>query len=84
MCCCVGGVWAWDAWLPATARLAAGVFAVATDLAFRVVPRRRMVRHDHWQCDGETGVGYLTTNVSNNTAKLIRPSSSARTYPAIL
>ena len=75
VCCCVGGVWTWDAWLPATARLAAGVFAVAADLPFRVVPRRRMVHHDHSQCDGETEVGYLTTNDSSGGEEDIIPES---------
>ena len=57
-CCSVGGVCAWDAWLPATARLAVGVFAVTTNLPFWVVPRR-MFRHDHCQGDGEAGAGNL-------------------------
>ena len=63
VCCSVGGVCAWDAWLPATAPLAAGVFAVAADLPFRAVPRR-MFRHDHCQYIGETDVAYLTINGS--------------------
>ena len=38
-CWSVGDVCAWDAWLLATARLAAGVFVVAVDLLFQVAPR---------------------------------------------
>ena len=75
----------WDAWLPVTARLAAGVFVVAADFTVQV-ESGHMFRHGHCHGNGETDVENVTTNGSrveirrDDNAKLIRrPSSAART-----